>query len=146
MACTIDESALPILGGCPGPNELVVVGNAVGGLDQNGNYTVGYARRTLGSLITCFLQNLVFVPLQFTIGQAGSPMTAGQTILIITQPNIIQDSASLILGGVVLDRNDSTQVSYTVSYNPSLNQMTITLNQAVQNDQTYVLNYAYAGS
>src|ERR1700734_523797 len=96
MACTIDESALPILAGCPGPNELVVVGNAVGGLDQNGNFTVGYGRRTMGSLISCFLSNLVFVPLQFTIGQPGSPMTAGQTILIITQPNIIQDSANLI--------------------------------------------------
>jgi hypothetical protein len=144
MACTIDESALPILGGCPGTNELIVVGNATGGLDANGGYSVGYARRTMGSLITCFLNSLVFIPLQFIIGQPGSPMTAGQTILIITQSNIIQDSVNLILGGVVLDRNDSNQISYTVSYNPSENQMTITLNQPVSTGQVYVLNYAYA--
>jgi len=143
MACTIDESALPILAGCPGPNELVVVGNAVGGLDQNGNFTVGYGRRTMGSLISCFLSNLVFVPLQFTIGQPGSPMTATQTILIINQPNLIQDSIQVILGGVVLDRNDNTQVSYTVSY--GTNSVTITLNQGVIADQTYVITYCYAG-
>lgn len=144
MACTIDESALPILPGCPGDGELVVVANAAGGVDANGNYTVGYGRRTIGSLIACFLNSLVFVPLQFTIGQPGSPMIAGQTVLIITQTNIIQDSASFILDGSVMDRNDNTQISYTVSYNPSLNQMTITLNQAVGNGQTYILNYAYA--
>jgi hypothetical protein len=142
MACTIDESALPILVGCPGPNELVVVGNAVGGLDQNGGYSVGYARRTIGSLITCFLQNLVFVPLQFTIGQAGSPMTAGQTILIINQVGLIQDSVQVILDGVVLDRNDNTQVSYEISYGS--NSATITFNQACQNGQTYVITYCYA--
>jgi hypothetical protein len=144
MACTIDESALPILTGCPGQNELVVVANAVGGLDANGNFTVGYGRRTIGSLISCFLSNLVFVPLQFTVGQPGSPMTSGQTVLIITQPNIIQDSVNVILGGTVLDRNDNSQISYGVSYTPLTNQVTITLNQAVSNGETYVINYCYA--
>jgi hypothetical protein len=142
MACTIDESALPILPGCPGPNELVVVGNAAGGLDANGGYTVGYGRRTMGSLIACFLSNLVFVPLQFTIGQPGSPMTAGQTILIINQANIIQDSVNVILSGVVLDRNDSSQISYTLVY--GTNNVTITFNQAVSGGQTYVITYCYA--
>jgi hypothetical protein len=142
MACTIDESALPILAGCPGAGELVVVGNAVGGLDQNGNYSVGYARRTMGSLIACFLSNLVFVPLQFTIGQPGSPMTAGQTILIINQAGLIQDSVNVVLGGVVLDRNDNTQISYTPVY--GANNVTITFNQAVSNGETYVITYAYA--
>lgn len=142
MACTIDESALPILGGCPGAGELVVVGNAVGGLDQNGNYTVGYGRRTIGSLISCFLQNLVFVPLQFTIGQPGSPMTAGQTVLIINQAGLIEDSVQVILGGVVLDRNDSSQVSYTLVY--GADNVTITFNSAAQTDQTYVITYCYA--
>jgi hypothetical protein len=142
MACTIDESALPILPGCPGPNELVVVGNAAGGLDANGGYTVGYGRRTMGSLISCFLSNLFFVPLQFTIGQPGSPMTAGQTILIINQANLIQDSVNVILSGVVLDRNDSSQISYTLVY--GTNNVTITFNQAVSGGQTYVITYCYA--
>src|SRR5580693_2449364 len=141
MACTIDESALPILTGCPGPNELVVVGNAVGGLDQNGNFTVGYGRRTIGSLISCFISNLVFVPLQFTVGQPGSPMLAGQNILIINQAGLIQDSIQVILGGVVLDRNDISQVSYTCVY--GANNVTITLNQNVSNGETYVITYAY---
>jgi|ERR1700733_2532690 len=143
MACTIDESALPILTGCPGPNELVVVGNAVGGLDANGGYSIGYGRRTMGSLITCFLNNLVFVPLQFTIGNVGSPMLAGQTQLVITQANIIQDSVAFVLGGGILPRNDDTQISYTVDYTVP-GQMTITLNQAVSNGQQYILTYAYA--
>jgi hypothetical protein len=142
MACTIDVSSLPILNNCPGPNEFVIVGNAVGGLDQNGNRTTGYAVRPMGTLITCFLQNLVFVPLQFTIGQPGSPMTAGQTILIINQAGLIQDSVQVVLGGVVLDRNDNTQVSYAISY--GANSVTITFNQSVQTDQTYVITYAYA--
>ena len=142
MACTIDESSLPILTGCPGPNELVVVGNAVGGLDANGGYSVGYGRRTIGSLITCFLNNLVFVPLQFTIGQAGSPMTVGQTVLIITQPNIIQDSVNVFLNQGLLDRDDDTQVSYSLSYGTG--NVTITFNQAVSASQVYIITYAYA--
>jgi len=143
MACTIDEISYPILTGCPGPNELIVVANAIGGLDANGNYTVGYAHRTMGSLITCFLNSIVFVPLQFTIGDVGSPMTAGQTVLPINQANIIQDSVNVILGGVVLDRDDDTQVSYTVSYTGNTS-MTITFNQAVQAGQTYIIMYSYA--
>jgi hypothetical protein len=142
MACTIDESSLPILTGCPGPNELVVVANAVGGLDQNGNQTIGYGRRTIGSLISCFLSNLAFVPLQFTVGQPGSPMLAGQSVLIINQSNLIQDSVQVVLGGVVLDRNDNTQVSYTVLYGS--NNVTITFNQDCQNGQVYVITYCYA--
>jgi len=142
LACTIDESSLPILTGCPGPNELVVVGNAVGGLDANGGYSVGYGRRTIGSLITCFLNNLVFVPLQFTIGQAGSPMTVGQTVLIITQPNIIQDSVNVFLNQGLLDRDDDTQVSYSLSYGTG--NVTITFNQAVSASQVYIITYAYA--
>jgi hypothetical protein len=142
LACTIDESSLPILTGCPGPNELVVVANAVGGLDQNGNFSVGYGRRTIGSLITCFLNNIVFVPLQFTIGQAGSPMTVGQTVLIITQPNIIQDSVNVFLNQGLLDRDDDTQVSYSLSYGTG--NITITFNQAVSANQVYIITYAYA--
>jgi hypothetical protein len=141
MACTIDESALPILGGCPGPNELVVVGNAVGGLDQNGNYTTGYARRTMGSLISCFLQSLVFNFYQFTVGQGGSPISAGGSVITIPVSGIIQDSVNVIVGGVPLDRNDSSQDSYTLVYNPT--NVVITLNFAVQNGQTFVINYAY---
>jgi hypothetical protein len=142
MACTIDESSLPILTGCPGSGELIVVENAVGGLDANGMFTVGYARRYISDLITCFLNNLVFVPLQFTIGQLGSPMTAGQTVLVINQANLIQDSVNVVLGGVVLDRNDDSQVSYVPVYGS--NDVTLTFNEPAETGQVYVINYAYA--
>ena len=69
-------------------------------------------------------------------------MTVGQTILIITQANLIQDSVQVVLNGVVLDRNDNTQVSYTIAYGAG--SVTITLNQAVSANQVYVITYAYA--
>lgn len=146
MSCFIDESALPILTGCPGPNELVVVGNAIGGLDAEGGYTTGYARRKMGDINACFLQNLVFVPLQFTIGSPGSPMSVGDTVLLINQPTIIEDSVSIVLEGTVLDRNDSTQVSYILVYNDPVysGKTSITFNQAASAQQTYIVNYAYA--
>jgi len=53
MACVIDESQLPILTGCPGDGELFMVGNAVGGLDANGGFTTGYARRSWASIRQC---------------------------------------------------------------------------------------------
>jgi hypothetical protein len=69
-------------------------------------------------------------------------MTAGQTILIINQAGLIQDSVQVVLGGVVLDRNDNTQVSYVVSYGS--NAVTITFNEPCQNGQVYVITYCYA--
>lgn len=53
MACAIDFSQLPVLTGCPGVNEYFIVGNAVGGLDANGNHTVGFGVRKWGDLLKC---------------------------------------------------------------------------------------------
>lgn len=53
MACTIDFSQLPLLAGCPGVNELFIVGNAVGGIDANGNHTVGFGVRKWSDIIKC---------------------------------------------------------------------------------------------
>lgn len=138
-ACQIDESALPILTGCPGPNELIVVGNAVGGLDANGGYTIGYGRRTIGSLIPCFLQGLVFGYQQLAV---PTNISIGATVIRVNQTNVIQDSVVVVLDGGVLDRNDNTQVSYSISYDGT--GFTITLNQGAQNLQTYVVNYAHS--
>lgn len=148
MACSIDFSALPILTGCPGANEQILVGNAIGGLDQNGGYTTGYGRRVMSTLISCILNSQTFVPFQFTIGQPGAPLSAGQTTFSISPPSgkqIIQDSVVIVLGGVVMDRNDSSQFSYTLQYNnPTAGAVTITFNDVVQNTQTFIVMYAYA--
>lgn len=141
MACEIDESALPLLpaGQCPTSTEWVVVGNAQGGLDANGGFTVGYARRYWKDLIPCILAGLTFGYQQFIVPATGLPV--GQSTIRINQTNVLQDSVQVVLDGGVLDRNDSTQVSYTVSYDA--NGFTVTLNQAAANLQTYVIVYAH---
>ena len=146
MACTLDESALPILTGCPGPNELVVVGNAVGGLDANGNYTVGYGRRTWSSLAACAVAAIKFFFQQFTVGQAGSPIVAGGTSITLNFSSlgingILQDSVFITFFGPELLRNDSLQFSYTVAYNPT--NVVITFNQGVSTNDKYIIHYAY---
>lgn len=146
MACTLDESALPILLGCPGANELIVVENAVGGLDANGMMTVGYGRRYWAALAACAVQAIKYFFDGFVIGQGGSPMNAGDTILTLNFSSlvitgIISDSINISLDGSVLPRNDNTQISYTVAYNST--SVIITFNQGVQNTQQYILSYAY---
>lgn len=146
MACTLDESALPILAGCPGPNELIVVGNAVGGIDANGGYTVGYGRRTWSSLAACAVQAIKYFFDGFVIGQGGSPLNPGDTALTLNFSSlgvigIIEDSVNISLDGSVLPRNDNTQISYSVSYNST--SVIITFNQGVQTNQQYIVSYAY---
>lgn len=146
MACTIDESSLPILTGCPGDNELIVVENAVGGLDANGMYTVGYARRYWKDLAACAVRAIKYFFNDFVVGNGGSPMNAGDTVLTLNFSSlsitgIIIDSINISLDSGVLPRNDNTQISYLVSYNST--SVVITFNQAVQNGQQYIVSYAY---
>lgn len=148
MACTIDEASLPILTGCPADNELIVVENAAGGLDANGMLTVGYARRYWGDMRKCAVLAIQFAHLEFTIGQPGSIMNNGDTVLTITYgtgiginiSSILQDSVFITSGGPELPRNDNTQISYTVQYN--LTNVIITFNQAVATNQQYSLHFA----
>lgn len=127
---------IPTVNTCPSSNELVIFMNVAG---QPG----GYAARPWSLVRQCLLnQGLTFVPLQFTIGQTGSPMTTGETQLVINQTGILEDSVNVVLGGVVLDRNDDSQISYTVSYEDG--EMTIVFNQAVSVNQTYIILYTYA--
>jgi hypothetical protein len=127
---------IPTVNTCPADTELVLFMNTLG-------VTGGYAARPWSLVRQCLLsQGLTFVPLQFTIGVGGSPMAAGETQLVITQAGILQDSVNVILGGSVLDRDDSAQISYTLSY--ASGSVTITFNQAVEDNQTYVITYAYA--
>lgn len=138
-ACDTEASSFPLLSGCPSNGEYFLVGNAIGGSG------VGlYARRPYSSVISCILGSLKFGFLQFKIGQSGSPMNSGDTVLTINQINIVQFSAFVVLDGSVLPQSDNTQISYTIAYNT--NDIVIAFNQGVSNNQTYSVYYAYIGS
>lgn len=73
-------------------------------------------------------------------------MNAGDTVLTLNFSSllitsIINDSINISLDGSVLPRNDNTQISYTVVYNPT--NVIITFNQSVSLTQQYILSYAY---
>lgn len=136
MGCNVELSDLPLLAGCPGNNEWFIVGNAVGGSGHG-----KYARRRYADLKSCILAGLSFVPLQFEIGQLGSPMIAGETALVITIGNPIEDSEIVVLDNNFMEPNLSDQISYTVSY--STTEIIITFNQGVILGQKYFIKYAH---
>lgn len=149
MPCQIDFASLPLLGGCPGDTEWFVVGNAVGGVDANNNFgsgTIGYARRMWQDMRRCAIQTIKFMPLNFIIGQAGSPMSAGDVALTLTFStlnimSILEDSVFITLGGSELPREDTTQLSYGIVFNP-LNVI-INFLEPVETGQQYFVHYAY---
>lgn len=136
MACGVELSALPLLAGCPGNNEWFLVGNATGGQGDG-----KYARRLYSDLKNCIASDITFIPLQFEIGQAGSPMPAGETGLVISVNNPIEDSEIVILDNNFMEPNLSDQISYTVSY--STTEIIITFNQGVILGQKYFIKYAH---
>lgn len=132
---------IPTLSNCPAPNELLLFIGAAGAYG-------GYAFRSWQTLIGCLqpaiLAALSFEFLDFVIGQIGSPMVPGQTVLSIipTAPlQIIPDSINVVLNGIVLPRNDASQISYSVVYTSGT--AIITLNQGAITGQTYVITYSY---
>lgn len=146
MACQTDLAGLPLLSGCPADNEWVLVGNAVGGLDINGQFTIGYARRLWGDLRKCAVGSIKFKFTQFIIGQPGSLMNPGDTQLVLNFAglgitSIIQDSVFITLDSGELPRENTDRLSYGVVYNSG--DVTINLEAGVTNGQLYVLHYAY---
>lgn len=134
--CDTELSNLPLLSGCPGNGEYFLVGNAAGGQG------IGqYGRRLWSDIKSCILTSIKFGFSQSIIGQPGSLLPVGGTVLTISQANVIQDSVFVTLDGNELDRADNTQVSYTIAYNS--NNIVITLNQGASNNQTYICHYAY---
>lgn len=107
------------------------VDSAKGVLNAGGSGTI--VNPTTGSVST-----IIALPFQFTIGEVGSLMTAGDTVLTLTYSNIMTNSESVSLDGTSLDRNLSDRVSYLISFNAST--VVITFNQAVSNGQTYRIN------
>lgn len=134
-ACATELDVLPLLSGCPSNTEYFFVCNAVGGAGVG-----GYARRSYADLKACIAAGLSFIPLQFEIGQSGSPMVEDDTALTITVDNPSPNSQIVVLDNNLLIPNLTTQMSYTVSY--SLTEIIITFNQPVVNGQKYFITYA----
>ena len=132
--CPVEISTAPLLTTCPPDNSYFLLFN------QSNPQTISLI--AYNTLRQCIFNNLVFGFLQFTVGDVGSPMLQGETVLVISNISPIQDSVSVVLGGVVLDRNDPNQISYQVAY--TFDTITITWNQGVQDGQTYLIFYAYS--
>jgi hypothetical protein len=137
--CDQEINGLPILTGCPSPNEYFLVIGAASGQGQG-----GYGLRSYSDLQVCFAPSIKFAFLQFIVGDPGSPMNAGDSVLVINQANVIFDSVGVILGGVVLPRNDDTQWSYVPTY--TANNVTIDFDSEVSDGQEFVIVYAYAAA
>lgn len=118
-------------------------------LPKQGNYVLGLcaqylneALRALGNAGGVVINpttgnpiNLAFYRSSFTIGQTGSLMDAGDTELTIPLSGFLLDSIDFFRSGVLSQYDDDSQLTYTVTYNPSY--VIIHLNQAVQNGETY---------
>lgn len=84
--------------------------------------------------------NTNFIPLQFEVGQPGSPLNEGDTELIITVANPIQDSETVNLDNTPLQPNLTGQISYGAVYTST--NITFTFTQGVINGQKYYIKYA----
>lgn len=139
--CDIEIAGLPILTGCPGDNEYFIVTNAIGGEGLG-----LYGRRKWSDVKSCLLDSIQFKFLQFTIGQPGSPMNAGDIsltldFLTLGITKILQDSLFITLGGPELPRESTDQLSYGVVY--SSTDVVINLLAPVVDGQLYIIHYAY---
>lgn len=80
---------------------------------------------------------IVAIYLQFTVGDVGAAMTAGETVLTLTYDDILLNSISVEKDTVPLPIGLNNQQSFTVVYNPS--NAVITFNEAVADDQVFVV-------
>lgn len=78
---------------------------------------------------------IVAVFLQFRIGDVGSPMNDGDTLLTLNYADILTGSLDISLDGVDVPVNDSLQISFVPVY--GANSTAITFNVPVSNGQLY---------
>lgn len=83
--------------------------------------------------------SLTGVFVQFKVGDPGSLMNAGDTVLTLTYADPIGGTVSVDLDGVELPQNDSTMISYTVIY--STTNVVITFNSPVATLQLYQIRF-----
>lgn len=77
--------------------------------------------------------------LQFRVGDPGSPMVDGDTVLTIPITGAIQNSFYAILQGPNLPENFNDQISYSVDETSNPAQVTFTFNSPVVNGQWYIV-------
>lgn len=80
---------------------------------------------------------IVAVYVQFTVGDVGANMTAGQTALTLSFENILLNSVSVEKDTIPLPIGLNNQQSFTVSYGPS--SSVVTFNEAVADGQLFVV-------
>lgn len=82
---------------------------------------------------------IIAVDIQFTVGDVGALMTAGDTVLVLSYENVLNASVSIDYNSVPLGIGNTTQLSYNVTY--TANDITITFNQAVSNLDLIVIKF-----
>lgn len=100
-------------------------------IDGGGSGTIVNPSTGTASTVTAY-------ELQFTVGDVGAPMNAGDTVLVLNYTDFITNSVKAFLDGTRTPQNLMTQISCNIVYNPT--NVTITWNQGVQNGQTYIID------
>lgn len=142
--CGVEIANIPEIGGCPANGEyFFMIGVAGGAYDQ------GYALRSVANVRKCFLSSIKFVALQIVVGvtlDGGGNviMDDTDTQLVISQPNILQDSVWITNAGPEMPK-DGTGVS--VAYFGDVitaNDVTINFIQTFGTGTTVIVHYAYS--
>lgn len=77
---------------------------------------------------------------EFTVGDVGAPISAGQTSMTLTYESVLSSSVSIALDGVELATGThSDRIAYNVIY--TSNNIQITFNQAVSTGQVYSVRF-----
>lgn len=82
---------------------------------------------------------VISIYLQFTVGDVGALMTAGDTQLILTYDDPLLNSLLVTKDTVPLPVGLSNQQSYTASYTST--NITINFNEAVQDGQVFTIRF-----
>lgn len=76
---------------------------------------------------------------QFTVGDVGAPINAGETTFTLSYESVLSSSVEITLDGVVLPIGSTDRVSFSVIY--TANNIQITFNQVVSNGQLYSVKF-----
>lgn len=83
--------------------------------------------------------NFAYVVTQIQVDGSGSPMVAGQTVLVITGGPLAPNSLSITADGIELPLNLNDRYSYSFTSNSTT--ITITFNQPAYTQQLFIIKY-----
>lgn len=75
---------------------------------------------------------------QFRVGDAGSPMTAGETTLTLNYSGVVNPSIEITVDGVEMPYAEDESQSYSATYNPTNVQIVFT--EGVSNGQLFIIH------